>query len=341
MADELVRFTRVYDFIINKQYNTGYVNVDYQLNTNEIVIPASELDSSYFEDLATVSKYYNVIYSLDFYNAQPQIKQTISNVVKSKKTRVNRKIKIKRKAKTSPTSSKVATLDNASSAFPQKCSITYINTLRSKWKSLMGSKFKSTVYDGTTICSFQILCDIINNQQGDSTMTPLILRRKLSDIYGNLDVDEIKQLLTLFSYDGKIEFSRQIKTKSVPLGRLPLLETYYLSLPDILILSREYKLPLVIITSGKFKSVSNSIILTNNVSLEPSFDLPTNMDFYIVKQSGVKRNQPFAYELFSYYDDSIRLNTTMFKKKFIDYLTLVLDTMPTIPKVPLITPMIH
>lgn len=338
ISDELIRFSRIYDFLLNNQYNVGYLNVGYNLRENELLIPASELDQSFYRDISAISNYYDVIYSLDFYNAQPQTTPSISNVV-SKTSKGKRKITIKRrKGVTKDETRKEPVIrqqtETARSEISNAtCRITKSNTLRSKWKTLMGSKFKSNIYDPSVECSYKVLIDIIklhNNQD----VTVYDMRMVLSNIYKTLTEKEQKNILSMLSHDGKIEFARKIKTKTATLEQLPLQKEYYLSLPDMLLLAREYKLPLIIITSGKFKSLDTSMAITSSVVLttkngKPMLPrAPSSTGFFILKQSGVKRNEPFIYELFVHYDDVAKLNISMFKDKFKQHLESYLENIP-------------
>lgn len=326
ISDELIRFSRIYDFLLNNQYNTGYINIDYNLRENELLIPSSELDGSFFDDIVDVSKYYDIIYSLDFYNAKPQTKQKISNsVLKEKKTKI-RKLNIKkniRKPKTDEPNEKPTSVNTGEKPI---CNITKSNTLRAKWKTLLGSKFKSNVYDASIECSYQVVCNIINifmKHKESDFITPVMLRRTLNSLYKSLTTAHKKEVLSMLSHDGKIEFSRKIKTNTILLENLPLMKEYYLSLPDILLLSNYYKLPLIIVTSGKMKSINTNIAFTKSLQLEEKdgeIKIPKEMSFFILKLSGVTRNEPFIYELFLDVDDNIQLNISMFKKKFKDYL---------------------
>lgn len=352
ITDELIRFSRIYDFLLNNQYNVGYLNVGYNLRENELLIPSSELDQSFYQDISAISDYYDIIYSLDFYNAQPQTTPSVSNVV-TKKGKEKRKIIIKRKkrepkgdTKEEPkeepkgetrveTISRQQTDTGRPDISNETCKITKSDTLRSKWKTLMGSKFKSNIYEPSVECSYKVIIDIIK-LHNEQDVTVYDMRVALSNIYKTLTEKEQKEILSMLSHDGKIEFARKIKTKTATLEQLPLQKDYYLSLPDMLLLAREYKLPLIIITSGKFKSLTTTIAITSSVALTmkngkpmlPSPKSSPSMEFFILKQSGVKRNEPFIYELFVHYDDVAKLNLSLFKEKFRLFLESYLENIP-------------
>ena len=212
----------------------------------------------------------------------------------------------------------------------EKCNINTNTNLSPKWKALLGTKFKSSTYDNSILCSYKIMCDIININI-DIEITPNLLRRRLSEIYKTINNKQIKQITTMFSFDGKIEFSREIKSKTMKLEDLPLLDKYYISLTDILFLANEFNIPLIIVTSGLFKNIKKNIIFTKYLELtqtDNKFSLQKNKDFFILKQSGVIRNEPFIYELFTHSDKTL-LNIDMFKPKFKKYLNESLDKLPS------------
>lgn len=341
ISDELIRYTRVYDFILNSGSNVGYSHVEYQLRPNEVVLPVSELSASLYDELSELSKYYDIIYSYDFFNAQPQIKQTYDNTVVAKdKTKTVRKIMIRKKKKptvlqkpSTPTSEK----KNSDGNYDLFCKTTDTVSLRGKWKTIMGTKFKTTIYEGSKTCSYSLICDIINHFNKYPEDNPLFvkeidIRNKLSDIYGSLTSDETENLQTLLSLDGKTEFSRQLKTKALSLKNMPLLDDYYMSLVDFIVVSYNFNLPLVLIGSRNFKLNKHPFIITKPVDMkieEGKYEFTEKSQMYIIKLSGIKRNVPFVFELVSFYDDRLILSLSMFRAKFIEYLRDVAKQLPS------------
>lgn len=321
ISDELIRFSRIYDFLINNQYNVGYLNVDFNLRENELLIPSSELDQSFFQDIADISKYYDVIYSLDFFNAQPQIKIKISDVFTKKKTLI--KLKARREAEKKYDEQPEVVLTETING--NICNIIKTDTLGTTWKSLLGKRFKTNKYEQSVNCSYQVLIDIIKIHSNiDVTIDKL--RDNLINIYTNFNQIEKEEFISLLSKEGKIEIARKINTNIIQLQDTPLLSDYYLSLPEIALLSKEYKLPLIIITSGTFKYLNTNVVLTSSLQFndktngKPNILKTSPANFFILKRSGIKRNQPFIYDLFIHHDKNIQLNASMLTNKFIDFI---------------------
>jgi hypothetical protein len=375
-SDELLRYSRIYEFLMNRNYNSGYLNADYNLDERELLILSDELGQSYFDDIVVISKYYDIIYSLDFYNAKPQIEQNISNVVKKEKTPKKKRLVIKRDKNQKPKLSvdKDDTKQNkrktkielskpdASQSNPDLkktplsdkiCKVIKSDQLRPKWKKILGSNLQSNIYDQGVLCSYRVICDIINfnstikqlDRESDTNtetdrdatkkeITPTDLRKVLSTTYNSFNVAERKELLSSLSNDGKKEFVRKLRTNTIPYEDLPYLSDYYVSLTDILFLSKHYKLPLVLLTRGVFKQFKTSILFTKYIaSIERNnenkdkdsdenskYEIDDTKHFFILKQSGIIRNEPFVYELITYYNNDVLLKIPMFITRARKYL---------------------
>ena len=81
-ADELVRYKRIQLFMLEPRRYLNITNVDYSINENEILLLASLLNDTYFDDLEPYNKN-SYVKNISYENAEPYripgVNQTFTN----------------------------------------------------------------------------------------------------------------------------------------------------------------------------------------------------------------------------------------------------------------------
>jgi hypothetical protein len=229
LADEIVRYSRIKNFIFNPKSVLSFSQLNYNLRENEIILLQSLLTQEYFENVIA-SRINQYIKYNSYDTTQPIISQNYSNVAEeqAKTTTANDKCSFKTK-------------DHISNGF---------------WKAAFPIGSTEIIHSSTPpTCSFNAILSIIRDYTKEDLTVNQIKEVLLNDyllLYENYN----KQLLQILRAQGKKVFTKQIIDNQLSLADMIVNESYYASLLDVWVLVIHYNIPLVFI--------SDSSLMENN-----------------------------------------------------------------------------
>lgn len=283
LADQLIRYKRINNFILKQ---TGFIalnKIDYKLNDNEIIILQSMLNQEYFEGNIVLSKN-EFVENTSYFNVNPY-KQKIDEL-KILFSNIKNKKKLVLKEKEPDTNKPVKSLKKLIITKKDDCT-KLTKPITPKWKPYFPINTNEIEYNSlNTNCSFQIIIDIIIDFGVDIDLTKL--KNDLINEYENYGKD-LFLIYNILSNEGKINISKKLLIGEIDIQTTIMSESYYLSNLDILILSNLYKLPLILLSSTKIKENNKSFLITNK----------SDIFYYFIKVPVIKYDENIPYRLYS------------------------------------------
>ena len=135
LADELIRYSRLRDFLFNANSFLSFSNVPYKINEDEIILLQSLLTQDFFDNLNPVQL--NKYISTNTYDtAQPFTKQRYTeNIVKQKK--------------------EIA------------CSSVIESNITKKWRKYFTEDFKEIIFEETVECGYMVISRLVESFTGE------------------------------------------------------------------------------------------------------------------------------------------------------------------------------
>ena len=235
LADEIIRYSRVKNFIFNPKSVLSFSLLKYNLRENEIILLQSLLTQEYFENIipAKVNIY---IKNNSYDTTQPLIGQKYSNVdtLEMEKDQCNVVIKD-------------LVADNY-------------------WATIMPAASKEYIYggaDASPLCSFQLLIALIEDQTKNAELTKNVIKEVLIGEYEKLYGDYEKQLFLIFKAQGKKVLAEQLAKKETTLDKAIISEDYYATTLDLWLLIVYYNLPVVFISETELIENNRKFLVAN------------------------------------------------------------------------------
>ena len=251
IADELLRYKRIRLFMLNPKRFLNISNIEYNIESNEIIMLQSLLNSDYFDDLIPFEMN-NYINNINYDLANPIISQKYSNNV-SLDTQYN-----------------FTQLENNEfENFESECIKEKHDTItNNKWKRIIPSNAKEIVFDNTQKCSFIIINYIL--QERLKTNVPIeTIRKILWNSYADIYEKYKTKIIKILSKQGKKSIMNRLSTNQIQFQDLIMSEEYYITNLDLWAISSKYNLPILLFSSKNLKNLSiNSdwLILGGNPS---------------------------------------------------------------------------
>ena len=267
VSDELIRYNRINSFMFQPQSYLSFGNIGYNLNDNEIIMIQSLLTQEYFETLipAVINKYtkYNA-----YDEAEPAMTQMYDNTVSKNNKDVNVEI----------------------------CNAPKINNniTSGTWKKCFPNNFKEFEYGKNTVCSFQIIIDLIEKYRNEKFSLNKIRNELYSEYKQYLDNyhDKIVDILII---EGKKllgkEYHQKVKAGKIDFLSFISTENYFLTTFDLWLLVQRFKIPTIFIST-------NCILQTKyeyDVFLGYGDEQQDNYAFILLP--GFRDEQPPGYKL--------------------------------------------
>lgn len=251
IADEIIRYSRIRSFIFEPKTYLSLSDINYNLREDEIILLQSLLTQEYFEDLIPQieNKYINT--NSSYQTVQPIVTQAYSNILDTIKQKID--------------DAKMTTCDKP-----------LLTNVSGKWGSIFSSKTKELVFtDSPPGCTFDIILTIIHNDNKENEhITINNVKEILINEYTRLQESYGDNILNILKAEGKSLISRQVLSGQLSLENMIMSDEYYITNLDIWILSRYFKLPIILYSSTKLLENSKDfIILTKD---------DTN-EFYFIK----------------------------------------------------------
>ena len=287
LADQLIRYKRITNFILNQSGFIALNKIDYKLNDDEIIILQSMLNQEYFEGNIILSKN-QFVENTSYFNVNP-FKQKLDEL-KISFSNIKNKKKLLLKEKEPDTKKVVKSLKKLIITKKDECS-KLIKPITVKWKPYFPNNTNEIEYNGlNTNCTFQIIIDIIIDFGIDINLTKI--KNNLINEYEKYGKD-LFLIYNIFSNEGKSNISKKLLIGQIDIETTILSESYYLSNLDILIISNLYKLPIILLSSTKLKENNKPFLITNT----------NDTYYYFIKVPIIKNNENILYKLYSNLQD--------------------------------------
>ena len=239
IADELIRYTRIKNFMFEPQKYLSFNKTGYNLTENEIIIIQSMLTQEYFESLIpTIKNKY--IENTSYDNVEPILTQTYDN-------KINNLSDIKENDISCDTSIK---LNNTSSSFWAKC---------------FPKKFKEKIYKSSINCTFNTVIDIIY-QFNNIQLSVNKIKNDLYEEYLKFIEERESKVLDILIIEGKKNLGEQVKVNNLSFMDFIFNENYYLTPLDMWILLKKYNVPCIFLSSTEFIQSQSNFFIGNGKS---------------------------------------------------------------------------
>tara|TARA_Y100000817_G_scaffold303543_1_gene285608 strand:+ start:2126 stop:7333 length:5208 start_codon:yes stop_codon:yes gene_type:complete len=211
MADELIRYSQIRQFMFKPQIFMPFHNLQYNLGEDEIIL--TDTISDYFKDLVLMAKNPYINHSTNYYTAEPNVSLYYSNKGVSK---------IEEKKDINP------------------CIKKSMGKFKRQWKKVFSTAYKLVDFQNNAECSWQIIKTVIDHYTAKNNDLATIKRRLIA---GYKDHDGA---LERMKEQGKGELATKIQRERITFEAALLSQDYFLTSMDFYVLAMEYKLPLVL-----------------------------------------------------------------------------------------------
>ena len=243
LSDEIIRYSRVKQFMLKPQVFLSFGNTQYNLNDNEIILLQSLLTQNYFDALIpTISSKFKNFNSYD--NVEPIITQNYDK------------------------NFKLSDID-----MDVNCLMPYSSIKSAKWKTCFPSTYMELPYKSEIVCTYQIVIDIVNkfvNKQ----ITINDIKADLTKEYKKI-LEKMKnyKLIDILVLEGKKILGDQLLSEKITIDDFIYNSNYFLTPTDIWKILDIYDIPVVFISSTNIlqSSYENNIFITNNYGDDESF----------------------------------------------------------------------
>ena len=282
VADELIRYKKINQFIINSEKYLSLSKIEYSLNENEILIIQSMLNQKFFEGLIATrennyvnyrvydrvnpdkSKFYNNEVSLDDVKEEEYEREGIEDVV-----------------------------DITDSG----CSLTKKQLIGYLQEQFPPKTYEIYYKTPLSICSYEIILNILRDFDKKFQRFSIIdLKKNLVEIYKYYR-DNVKLLIILLIELNKKVVLERVLDEIVTMDEMLLSDDYYLTYVDMILIAKYYNLPIILISSMPIveKLLKDNIIIPNKVQTDK---------WYFIKVPSVvtrvKKNDFPIYKLLTY-----------------------------------------
>jgi hypothetical protein len=302
ISDELVRYSRIQNFMFNPNSYLSLGKINYNLNENELLIIQSLITQDFFENLEKYPKNKYVSYN-SFFNATPLKTQKYNNEIDYEVVMGN--------AENDTTADQVA----------PNCDVNIRDKISSSiWKEYFPKSFKELVYNESHICTFKLIMDIIGQPK-----TIIDIKQDLLEEYKKYS-DYSNKMIDILITEGKETDGKMILNNEITFENYLLSDNYYLTVFDLWLLIKKYNLSVV------FLSYSKSLLKLHYTLLkENKFVANGNKDdqfIYIIVPTFVKNKIP-SYSIIvdnennmrhTLQEDMYHLFNPIHKKNIGDYL---------------------
>lgn len=264
ITDELIRYSRINSFILQKNNSPVYRNIKYSINKDEIIILQSLLTQEYFDDLIYEPDNKYIQYNT-YDTANPSVSVAYSN-----------EIDMLLKGHAVENKDEVA------------CNVEKTSGVGGKLKKFFPKNTIELIF-GTTpeLCSFGLIETIINDNAKENLVNKMKLKQDLIEEYQKYK-DYLYEIVDILVKQGKT-FASQVIVGQITIQDMIMSDNYYATNLDVWILANKYNIPLAF--------VSGTTLMENN-----EFILIANSDgsdkYYFVKSSGIGILKIPKYRLF-------------------------------------------
>ena len=264
ISDEILRYTRIKNYIFYPKQFLSIDNIPYNLTENEIIVLQSSLNQEYFENLklnkVNVNKYSTYI---THDNAIPQLTQKYTSID-----------------------------DIAKYIRPENknvCSTEKKANITSKWNKYFDNLYEIT-FTSDIECSFELIKVIMKNHLNIKDITTSDIKKVLFEEYSKYIHSYKNEILEILAEQGKKKHIRQVQHNQFNFLDFLISESYYITNLDLWLLSLRYKLPIIL--------VSSTVLTENNKDMLMLYRSDSNK-YYFVRAPGLQNDFIPKYTLYA------------------------------------------
>ena len=291
LSDELIRFPKISEYIIQSNIYLSFEKVNYNLNNSEILLLEEVLLEEYFDniEIKTFNKYANIKNSYDEIEPNNSVKYDFNFEMLEE---INRS-----ESQNQPNlESNMLTNKSINQSLFEKdlyeSSMKCINSdffnrkinlkKYKEFNEINKDRFKITEFFNTEICSFQLILNIIRLKLNEY-INMNDLKQKLSSLIDELYTDKKKQknIKEIYKLSNKIQIYNYIGKNNFE--TLVFNEIYYLTEFEFILLALHYNIRLMIISRTELGSINNNVILIDIKSEKTVVILLENYKIYNYK----------------------------------------------------------
>ena len=269
LADELIRYTKIRDYILMPNNYLNLQKIHYKINDNEVLLLENQIFSDYLRKLTILknSSYYNLNLSTE--TTKPRDK-VIYNKNYSNKYLINKQMSVNNYEEENERKEKQNKLENSSIKNLQKFSIRQRdatddieNCLVIDYNKELSFDNFNDVFNGVNLDRFNI---IEFKSQFDCTYKLIIYMNKIANkkkvkkdtlqnmlvenYVDNLDVNQIRTVENLLLMSGKDKLHNEFKEVDIDIDIFIKKDHFYLTEYEILLLSYQLNIGIIIISNS-------------------------------------------------------------------------------------------
>ena len=283
LADEIVRYSRVRDFMFKPDRFLAFGDVAYDLGADEMILPAPLLTQDYFETLVAVERNKYAAFPA-FDTAQPQFSREYSQAVGEESGESPEGRPPGQPARAAPgTRLEAQRAPGCEGVLPPKS-----GPVQGKWAKLFPRGCTDLVYAGAPPpCSFQLFIDLCTQEK--KTVSFPELKDTLAAEYRRLARTDRVAVVRVWRQQGKSAMADTATKSGTPLEDIVVLESYYATSFDYWLLAGLYSIPLVLYSGTHLKENGKQVLVTQA--------LEGGGGYYFVKVPGRQVGKAANYRL--------------------------------------------
>jgi hypothetical protein len=220
VADELIRYSRIQQYMFNPNSYLSFSKINYNLNENELLIIHSLITQEFFENLNAYpkNKYIN---NDNFFNATPNKTQKYNNqqdydLIMNKTEDIN----------------------------INDCIETQTTIKNSMLKKYFKDDYNQIDYKNSKNCTFKLVNDILNTSK-----TIVEIKQELLEQY-KLYFEHSDKIIDILIIEGKEKSGKMILKNNLSFENYLLSDEYYLTVFDLWLLVEKYNLNVIFLSSS-------------------------------------------------------------------------------------------
>jgi hypothetical protein len=219
MADELIRYSRVNQFMFQPQTYLSFGKIQYNLREDEIILLQSLLTQEYFDGLVPV-----VVNKYVKYNSYDEVEPVITQLY-----------------------------DQVFTLTPNVTGIqctSIANKIKSDiWSKCFPKTYKELVYSSNIYCTFQCIIDVIEKKTKQVKTISDIKNELYREYKIHLDNGQRDKIVDILILEGKKTLGDQVKGQTLMFDDFIYTSNYFLTPLDLWLLVNKYQIPTIFISS--------------------------------------------------------------------------------------------
>jgi len=237
ISDEIIRYNRIRSFMFQPKSFISFSELPYKLNNNEIILLQSLIteNKNYFDDIEEETSNLYVKYNT-YDTAQPRAGKYYNNIFEFEKQ-----------------------IHDDEEEENIECEVTEASVY-GRLKNIFKNCKELTYINSDSICSFNLVFDLIKKVHPTMTLNVSIIKNILLDVYLGKYKKYKNRILDILHNEGKQNITKQIKIGQVTFEYMIMSDNYYISNLDVWVLAEHYKLPIVFLASTKLKENNEDLL---------------------------------------------------------------------------------